>query len=39
LVPDHYIENELKEFLNKNFKVDPAIPLKGENNWDDIESM
>jgi hypothetical protein len=38
-VPEHYIENELKEFLNKNFDVNPAIPLKGENSWDDIESM
>jgi len=38
-VPEHYIENELKEFLNKNFDVNPRIPLKGEDNWDDIESM
>lgn len=27
-VPEHYIENELKKFLNKNFDVDPEIPLK-----------
>ncbi len=27
-VPDHYIENELKMFLNNNFNVDPEIPLK-----------
>ena len=38
-VPDNYIENELKDFLNKNFDVNPPIPLKGENDWDDIESM
>ena len=29
-VPDHYIENELKEYLNINFDVDPQIPLKNE---------
>jgi len=28
VVPDHFIENELKMFLNKNFDVDPEIPLK-----------
>jgi len=39
VVPDNYIENELKEFLNRNFDVNPPIPLKGETNWDDIESM
>ncbi len=27
-VPDHYIENELKMFLNNKFNVDPEIPLK-----------
>jgi hypothetical protein len=27
-VPEHYIENELKEFLNKNYSVNPPIPLK-----------
>jgi hypothetical protein len=27
-VPEHYIENELKEFLNKNYRVNPPIPLK-----------
>jgi len=27
-VPDHYIENELKKFLNETFDVDPEIPLK-----------
>ena len=29
-VPDHYIENELKRYLNSNFDVDPKIPLKEE---------
>lgn len=38
LVPDNYIENELKDFLNRNFDINPPIPLKVEN-WDDIESM
>ena len=27
-VPDHYIENELKIYLNENFDVTPEIPLK-----------
>lgn len=27
-VPDNFIENELKIFLNRNFDVDPEIPLK-----------
>jgi hypothetical protein len=27
-VPDHYIENELKKYLNDNYDVDPRIPLK-----------
>lgn len=27
-VPDHYIENELRKFLNETFDVDPEIPLK-----------
>lgn len=27
-VPEHYIENELKTYLNENFEVDPKIPLK-----------
>ncbi len=27
-VPEHYIENELKTYLNDNFEVDPQIPLK-----------
>lgn len=29
-VPDHYIENQLKTYLNDNFDVDPEIPLKIE---------
>ena len=29
-VPDHYIENELKKYLNDNYDVDPKIPLKEE---------
>lgn len=28
IVPDHYIENELKKYLNDNFDVTPEIPLK-----------
>lgn len=28
LVPDHYIENELKKYLNDNFDIEPEIPLK-----------
>jgi hypothetical protein len=28
LVPDHYIENELKTYLNNNFDINPEIPLK-----------
>ena len=27
-VPDHYVENELKKYLNDNYDVDPEIPLK-----------
>lgn len=27
-VPDHYIENELKSYLNKTFSINPQIPLK-----------
>jgi hypothetical protein len=25
-VPDHYIENELKEYLNNRYDIDPKIP-------------
>lgn len=39
VVPDNYIENELKQYINQNFDVNPPIPLKGEDNWDDIESI
>lgn len=28
IVPDHFIENELKIYLNDNFDIDPEIPLK-----------
>jgi hypothetical protein len=27
-VPDNYIENELKSYLNKEFSINPEIPLK-----------
>ena len=27
-VPTHYIENELKDYLNRNFEINPQIPLK-----------
>ncbi len=27
-VPDHYIENQFKTFLNNNYEIDPKIPLK-----------
>jgi hypothetical protein len=27
-VPTHYIENELKNYLNRNFEINPEIPLK-----------
>ena len=27
-VPDNFIENELKSWLNENFDVNPEIPLK-----------
>jgi hypothetical protein len=39
IVPEHYVENELKQFLNQNFDVNPPIPLKGETDYNDIESM
>ncbi len=34
-VPDNFIENELKSWLNENFDIDPEIPLKGHDEWDD----
>lgn len=27
-VPEHYIENELKKYLNDHYGIDPEIPLK-----------
>jgi hypothetical protein len=30
IVPEHFIENELKEYINDNFDIDPKIPLKQE---------
>jgi len=27
-VPEHYIENELKKYLNDHYNIDPEIPLK-----------
>ena len=29
-VPEHYIENQLKKYINTRFDVDPQIPLKSE---------
>jgi hypothetical protein len=31
-VPEHYIENQLKAYLNKRFDVDPEIPLRESQN-------
>ena len=28
VVPDHYIENELKTYINDKFDVNPEIPLR-----------
>jgi hypothetical protein len=28
IVPQNYIENELKTFLNDNFNITPELPLK-----------
>jgi hypothetical protein len=39
IVPEHYVENELKQFLNQNFDVNPPIPIKGQTDYNDIESM
>lgn len=40
-VPNYYIENELKKFINKKYKIDPPIPLKQDTiypkNNDEIE--
>ena len=27
-VPDHYVENELKSYLNERFRINPKLPLK-----------
>jgi hypothetical protein len=27
-VPSYYVENQLKKYLNRNFNIDPKIPLK-----------
>ena len=27
-VPEHYIENELKKYLNDHYSIDPEMPLK-----------
>lgn len=35
-VPENYIENELKDYLNKNFEVDPPIPLKPDSRFPDM---
>jgi len=37
-VPDHFIENKLKTFINKNFDVNPPIPIKGVDNNDPVIS-
>ena len=29
-VPDHFIENQLKTYLNDNFDVNPEIPLRDD---------
>lgn len=31
-VPEHFIENELKSWLNDNYDIDPEIPLKVDNS-------
>jgi hypothetical protein len=35
-VPENYIENELKDYLNKNFEVNPPIPLKPDSRFPDM---
>ena len=34
-VPDHFIENELKQYINDNYKIDPLIPLKSDEKKKD----
>ena len=35
-VPENYIENELKDYINKNFEVNPPIPLKPDSRFPDM---
>jgi hypothetical protein len=35
-VPENYIENELKDYLNKKFEVNPPIPLKPDSRFPDM---
>ena len=35
-VPENYIENELKDYINKKFEVNPPIPLKPDSRFPDI---
>ena len=35
-VPENYIENELKDYLNRNFQVNPPIPLKPDSRFQDM---
>jgi hypothetical protein len=35
-VPENYIENELKDYINKKFEVNPLIPLKPDSRFTDI---
>jgi hypothetical protein len=41
-VPEHYIENELKSYLNKRYDIEPGIPLKESLNnesYSDLSDM
>ena len=41
-VPEHYIENQLKTYLNKRFDIDPEIPIKEQINnkvFEDIDDI
>ncbi len=35
-VSENYIENELKDYLNKNFEVNPPIPFKPDSRFPDM---
>jgi hypothetical protein len=35
-VPENYIENELKDYINKKFEVNPPIPLKPDSRFPDM---